>query len=338
MAKPNSTHEEVINWLLEEESPGVRYLAMRDLAGKPINDPELLAARKAAHQHGPIAEILEAMDSQGFWVKAGPGYSPKYKGTVWSILLLAQLGATVEEDSRIRTACNYLIDHALTPVGQFSVSGAPSYTIDCLQGNLCWALMELGYDDPRLEKAFKWMARTVTAEGIAPKEDKNAPMRYFAAKCGPNFECGANYGQPCAWGAAKVMLAFGQLPQAKRPPLIERAIQQGIDFLFSVDLTKANWPTGSGRPPSRDWWKFGFPVFYITDLLQVAEAFIGLGYGTDARMDGLLELIQSKQDAQGHWLLEFNYASKTWSNFGTKNKPNKWVTLRALRVLKQASR
>ena len=46
--------------------------------------------------------------------------------------------------------------------------GAPSGTIDCLQGNLCWALLELGCDDPRLDGAFDWMARTVTGEGMAP--------------------------------------------------------------------------------------------------------------------------------------------------------------------------
>jgi len=33
----------------------------------------------------------------------------------------------------------------------------------------------------------------------------------------------------------------------------------------------------------------------------------------------------------------FDYNGKTWVNFGVKKKPNKWVTLRALRVLKAAA-
>jgi hypothetical protein len=177
------------------------------------------------------------------------------------------------------------------------------------------------------------MARTVTGEGIAPKEDKKALMRFYAYKCGPNFQCGANYGQSCAWGAAKVMLAFSVVPEPKRTRLIETAIQQGVDFLFSIALVTAAWPTGGGVKPNRDWWLFGFPVFYITDLLQVAEALVGLGYREDARMHGLLGLIQSKQDSEGRWLQEYPYGSKTWGNYGIKNKPNKWVTLRALRVL-----
>ena len=33
------------------------------------------------------------------------------------------------------------------------------------------------------------------------------------------------------------------------------------------------------------------------------------------------------------WLLEYDYTGKTWVDFGLKKQPNKWVTLRALRLL-----
>src|SRR5690606_18891865 len=116
-------------------------------------------------------------------------------------------------DERIARACGYLLDQALNPGGQFSAlaSGAPSGTADCLQGNLCTALLDLGYDDPRLEGAFEWMARSVTGEGVAPVQDSQAVVRYYAGKCGPRFACGSNNKLPCAWGAVKVMLAFGKL-------------------------------------------------------------------------------------------------------------------------------
>jgi hypothetical protein len=32
--------------------------------------------------------------------------------------------------------------------------------------------------------------------------------------------------------------------------------------------------------------------------------------------------------------MEFDYTGKTWLDFGRKKEPNKWVTLRALKVLK----
>ena len=323
-----------IPWLLESDSPGVRYLAMRNLLDYPADHPEMSAARRAAHTSGPIAEILDKMEAQGYWVEPGPGYNPKYRSTVWSIILLAQLGAVASDDVRIGRACSYLLDHALTSSGQFSISGAPSGTIDCLQGNLCWAMLELGFVDPRLEVAYEWMARSVTGEGIAPKEEKQAPVRYYAYKCGPNFACGANNGLPCAWGAVKVMLALARWPKERRSPLIERAFQQGVDFLFSTDPAKADFPSGGSSKPSQSWWKFGFPVFYVTDVLQTVEALVNSGYGKDPRLANALALIKEKQDTQGRWLMEYDYTGKTWVNFGAKKQPNKWVTLRALRVLK----
>jgi hypothetical protein len=325
-----------LSWLLEPESPGVRYQALRDLVDD-ATEAEISVTREAAHREGPIATILENMITEGFWAKDGPGYNPKYRSTVWALLMLAQLGASANQDERIALACSYFLDHALADGGQISMTGAPSGTADCLQGNMCWALTELGYDDSRLDSAYEWMARSVTGEGLAPPTERNAPLRYYAGKYGPTFACGSNNKLPCAWGGAKVMLAFGVLPEVRRTPLIENAIQQGVDFLFSVDPAEATYPSGYSEVPSGNWWKFGFPVFYITDLLQIVEALVGLGYADDPRLANALTLIREKQDENGRWPLEYSYTGKTWVEFGNKKEPNKWVTLRALRVLKAAA-
>ena len=335
MALQYQLKDDPVNWLLEPENPGARYLALRDLLEKPEDDPELISARHIAHTQGPIAAILEKMQPEGNWAKPGPGYTPKYRSTVWSLILLAQLGAVANQDERLTRACAYLLEHALSPGGQFSINGTSSGTVDCLQGNLCWALLEMGFDDPRLDTAFEWMARTVTGEGMAPKTDKDAERRYYAYKCGPMFACGGNYGLPCAWGTTKIMMAFGRFPESRRTPLINHAIQQGVDFLLSTDPAKADWPSGGADKPSTNWWKFGFPVFYVTDILQVVEALVGVGKANDPRLVNALDLIQQKQDDQGRWKLEYEYTGKTWVDFGEKKQPNKWVTLRALRVLKR---
>jgi len=321
-----------VDWLLEPEDIDVRYLALRDLVDADVK--ELAVARKRAHESGRIEQVLANMEKEGYWVKPGAGYYPKYTGTVWSFIVLAQLGASIEIDSRIKTACSYILDHTLTDGGRFSVNGLNSGTADCLQGNLCASLLELGFKDSRLEKAFEWMARSVTGEGVAPKTDKKAEVRYYAGKCGPNFACGSNNNKSCAWGAAKVMLAFSKLPEEKITPLIHKAIQKGVDFLFSTDPAKADYPCGYSSKPSGNWWKFGFPVFYVTDLLQIVEVLVRLGYGNDPRLANAMKLIKDKQDDQGRWLLEYDYTGKTQVDFGVKKQPNKWVTLRALRVIK----
>ena len=48
--------------------------------------------------------------------------------------------------------------------------------------------------------------------------------------------------------------------------------------------------------------------------------------------------VQSKQDSQGRWALEYDYAGKTWGQFGPKRQPNKWVTLRAVSALRAAAK
>lgn len=323
-------------WLLESENPDVRYLALRDLFDLAPNDKKLKTARKSAHKEGPIAHILSKMNEEGHWQRPGTGYGPKYKSTVWALILLAQLGASVKEDKRIKQACRYYLDHALNPGGQISAmtNNSPSGTVDCLQGNMLWSLMELGYNDPRMDSAYEWMAHTVTSEGVAPMKEKHAPVRYFAGKCGPTFACGANNKLPCAWGGVKVLLALSQLPVEKRSELIERAIRHAVDFFFSVDPSTAEYPNGWAAKPSGNWWKFGFPIFYVSDILQIAEALSALGYGKDKRLANTMNLIREKQNENGRWSLEYDYSGKTWVDFGAKKKPNKWVTLRALRVLK----
>ncbi len=338
MSLKESLNSNALPWLLEENGPGARDLALRDLLDLPEDDPELRAARRAAHESGPIAAILAQMDPAGFWAQPGPGYLPKYRSTVWSIVALAQLGASTAEDERIGRACAYVLDHALALGGQFSGAGAPvaapSGTADCLQGNLCWALLELGCSDPRLANAFDWLARSVTGEGIAPMEKRDAPVRYYAGKCGPLFACGSNNKLPCAWGGVKVMLALGRWPSGERTPAMQRAIERGVEFFLGTDPALADYPNGWADKPSGNWWKFGFPVFYVTDLLQNVEALAALGYGRDPRLAHALAVICDKQDAAGRWALEYDYTGKTWTDFGPKKQPNPWVTIRALRVLK----
>jgi hypothetical protein len=124
------------------------------------------------------------------------------------------------------------------------------------------------------------------------------------------------------------------LPEKKHTQVIKSAIQHGVDFLFSVDPAEATYPSGFSSKPSGNWWKFGFPVFYVTDLLQIVEALAALGYGKDPRLARAITLVREKQDANGRWALDYDYTGKTWVDFGVKKQSNKWVTLRALRALK----
>lgn len=322
--------------LLEEDSenPGVRYWALTTLLGRPADDPEVVAAQAQVMATGPVPAILAAQAPEGYWIQPGSGYLPKYRSTVWQVIFLAQLGAD-GRDPRVRLAGDYVLDHSRCANGGFSIDGRPSGLAHCLQGNLAAALVQLGrLGDPRLDAALDWLARSVTGEGIAPAEEKDAPVRYYrSGNSGPGFLCSANNHLPCAWGATKAMLALAQVPVAARTPAIQAAIEVGAGFLLGHDPAVADYPMGYNTKPNTSWFKFGFPIGYVTDVLQVLQVLTALGYRDDPRLDRAIDLLLSKQDSQGRWKLEYTYNGKTWVDIETKGQPSKWVTLRALQVL-----
>lgn len=61
-----------------------------------------------------------------------------------------------------------------------------------------------------------------------------------------------------------------------------------------------------------------------------------LGYGRDPRLSNAIDWLLSKRDASGLWRNEYAYKGKTWVDFERQGEPSRWVTLRALRVLRAA--
>ena len=329
-----------LDWLLEVDplNPGVRYFALADLLEQPADDADLLAARQDVMVHGPVPAILDNQAPEGYWVEPGPGYSPKYRGSAWQIIFLAQLGAD-GDDLRIKAGCDYLLTHSPSRHGAFSMNGNPSGQIHCLQGNLAAAMIDLGrLGDERLDSALDWLARSVTGEGIAPSEERQAAVRYLrSGNSGPGFTCSANDHLPCAWGAVKAMLALSKVPETTRTPAMEAAIETGSDFLLGTDPATAAYPMGYSEKPNRSWFRFGYPIGYITDVLQNMEVLTALGYGRDPRLANGVEMLLSKQDDQGRCKMEYTYNGKTWVDIEEKNQPSNWVTLRASRVLKRVA-
>jgi hypothetical protein len=331
-------NDDPLPWLLEEDpaNPGVRYFALTELLDKSPGHPEVVEARQAVMSSGPVAAILDAQDQEGFWVKPGPGYFPQYRATVWAVTMLGQLGAA-GADARVRKGCQYVLQHSVDKNGAFSMAAIPSQAILCLNGHLLAALLDLGWlGHERVDKALEWVARMLTGEGVAPTEEKNAPLRYLkSGTCGPGFCCGLNAKKPCAWGAVNVLLAFSKIPDEARSPLVRRAIDTGTRFLLSKDPATADYPMGDGAKPSRRWFSFGFPLFWATDVLQNLEVLSRLGHGDDPRLSAAMNLVLGKQDQQGRWTMEYSYNGKTLVDIEEKGKPSKWVTLRVLRVLKR---
>jgi hypothetical protein len=313
-------------WLLEldEANPGVRYFALRDLFDRPADDPEVACARDAVMRTGPVPAILDAQYPDGYWVKPSSIYSPKYRATIWQVAFLAQLGARGQDD-RVRRAVEVIFECGQAESGAFAMRGTPSTTIHCLWGNLVRALLDLGcWDDERLAYAAEQLARSITGDGYDWYRKGGVQA--------PGFHCSANYDLPCGWGAVRALWALNRVPAEGRTPVVEAAIRASVDFLLSYDVARADYPYKERINSS--WFKFGYPLGYVTDVLLNLEALAGAGCGGDLRLDEAVELVLSKQDDQGRWPMEYSYNGKMWADVEQKGQPSKWVTLRAVRMLK----
>src|SRR3989454_8689815 len=192
-----------LDWLLEEDQPSVRYLALTQLLERPLDDPEVVAARAMIPRKGWAAEILANQDLEGWWVSGESLYRPKYLSANWMLLILADLGLT-RADPRIRRACDLWIERFLREDGGFAMEGSKKGHL-CTTGNTTRALVQFGYaDHSAVRSAFEWLVTDRGKNGgrgvfgSGRNLDSWGGMRGFAGGSGGEGEGGVERARPPA--------------------------------------------------------------------------------------------------------------------------------------------
>jgi hypothetical protein len=324
MLKADST-----GWLLEEDNPSVRYFALTDILNKDDCDQEVREAKAAIMHVGVVPQILAEQKPQGHWGVAEDFYvRSKYRGTVWTFLLLAELGAD-GADPRIKRACEFVLEHSQNrESGAFShrgseTGGGSRDVVPCLTGNMIYSLIRFGYlDDPRVQRGIDWIVtyqRFDDGEGEAPK--------------GWPYGRGSCFGRhSCHMGVVKALKALAEIPTDERSGGVKDTIDKGAEYLLKHHIYKRSHDLS--RVSKANWVKLGFPLMWNTDALEILGILAKLGY-KDERMRDAFELVLSKQDSEGRWKLENTYNGRSLVNIERKGKPSKWVTLNALIAIKQ---
>src|SRR4029077_5416282 len=114
--------DRALDWLLEPDQPSIRYRALTQLEGRPENDPDVLEARRGNPQRGWAAEILRERGADGTWGDIDTLYLPKYRGTNWRLLVLADLGLT-KETPAVRVSAELWMERYAKPDGAFGIGG-----------------------------------------------------------------------------------------------------------------------------------------------------------------------------------------------------------------------
>ncbi|OPY93229.1 MAG: hypothetical protein A4E73_00329 [Syntrophaceae bacterium PtaU1.Bin231] len=279
-----------------------------------------------------MARDMLDMQQESAYLQTYPRfYTYKYKGLVWSLITLVELGA--DADPQIKEQCEYLLTHSQeTKDGGFSMNtaaktggGRITEVIPCLTGNMVWSLIRLGYlDDPRLQRGIDWIIRFMRFNDGAEEDPQVPPYDRYEICWGRHT---------CHMGVVKALKALGVLPGERRTGEINDTIRRAAEFMLIHHLYKRSHDLNRASKPG--WLKFGFPLMYQTDALEILDILTGLGI-KDGRMDEAVKLVVSKQDDEGRWKVENTYNSdRLLIPFEPKGAQSKWITLRAMRVLKK---
>lgn len=320
--------EPILEWLLEEENPSVRYFALQDLLGKLPDDPEVVAARHAIMQQGVVPAILAEQNADGSWGDPRRFYTDKYRGSVWQLLVLAEMGAD-PSDPRVRNACAFILDAAQDrESGGFSVGhavklggGRHSEVIPCLTGNMVWSLLRLGFaDDDRVTRGIDWICRYQRFD-----DGDGAPVGWPYDK----YEiCWGKH--TCHMGVVKALKALSAIAPAKRSETCQKTLHDGTKYLLAHRIYQKSHQLGVVSKPG--WLHLGFPLMYQTDILEILGILTDLGC-RDARMGEALAVVRAKCGADGAWKMENSFNGKMRVDVEVNGERSKWLTLKALRVL-----
>jgi hypothetical protein len=311
---------EAIEWLLEEDEPSIRYLALTKLLGKKEKDAEVKAARSLIGKKGWAADILSKQKPGGWWVRQENLYRPKYLSTNWMLLVLSDLGAT-RQDERIKLAADMWRDRFYKSDGGFGSDGSKRSHL-CIAGNTARALIKLGYaEDAKVKSALGWLVKAQANNG--------------------GWSCFGSGGNLDSW---EPMSAFAAYPRDLWTKEIENAVEKGAEFYLRKHLDQQ----GARYEP---WYRFHYPVHYYYDLLVGLDFMTALGYAEDERMSDAVSLLKEKRNEEGKWNLDAvhpdieggmaewysSHVSQSPVPFALERvgRPSKMVTLRAMTVLQR---
>jgi hypothetical protein len=310
--------EKAMDWLLEENQPSIRYLALTQLLGRSEGDTEVQSAKKMIPTVGWAADILAKQHPEGWWVEEESLYRPKYVSTNWMLLILSDLGLT-KENPRIRKACELWIKRLAKKDGGFGSERWKEGHL-CTVGNTTRALVKFGYaDHPKVKRSFDWMVK---------HQSKKGGWSCFGS--GRNLD---------SW---EPMSAFAALPKQEWTKGISQAVEKGAEFFLERELHKQ----GSRYKP---WYRFHYPINYYYDILVGLDFMTALGYVDDPRLSYALKILKKKRRRDGKWNLDAIHPDveggmAEWYKKQPKDrptpfsleeagKPSKMITLTAMRVL-----
>jgi hypothetical protein len=303
----------VIEWLLAGD-PAIRWQVLRDLTG--ASPAEVTAERRKVEHEGWGARLLAAEDADGLWDGGAcfpAGYTGDEPGQPWTptmhtLQTLQLCGLDPASDAARRAieliAANGRWEHA----GQRYFDGEVE---PCINGRTIDTGAYFGVDVAPIT------ARLVDerlADGGWNCEAENGSVR-------SSFDTTINVLE----GLLEVELASGSTAD------VSAARRTGEEYLLERNLFRRK---STGAVVNDAYLELSFPYYWHYDILRALDHFRHAGADRDPRMAEAVEIVRSKRQPDGRWLLERTHPGRV--HFELEDgvgAPSRWITLHAMRVL-----
>lgn len=305
----------VTDWLLDSD-PSIRWQVMHDLFGDPAEVVATERARVAAEGWG--AHLLSLQGIDGTW--SGVAWNRGWNSTMHVLMLLRDMGLDPASDPARRAI--KLAHESVTwkNCGPPECDDNPFFTGElepCINGQ-------------------------VGAVGAYFDQDVSGIVNRLLAKqlSDGGWNCEAENGSTRSSFNTTICVLEALLEFEQRfgsNPKVTEARLRGQEYLLERRLFRRK-STGEviekDRKGNTAWARFAFPTWWHYDILRGLEYLRRAGVTPDERVAEAIDLVASKRQNDGRWLLDIQYPGEMPFEIDAgEGQPSRWNTLRALRVL-----
>ncbi|MDB4893259.1 MAG: hypothetical protein JWL61_5114 [Gemmatimonadetes bacterium] len=304
-AERRTSNDPVIHWLLDSD-PSIRWQVMRDLTDTPA---EVVATeRSRISSEGWGAQLLDQQRPDGQW---GDGVStPFWWSNMYTLVFLRDMGLDPTSE-RARAAID-LVRRNVTWGPEFGDSPFFEGEVEpCINGRV----LALGaYFRERSDRLVERLLGEQLADGGWNCEAERGSVRssFHTTIC-----------------VLEGLLAFEQAFGATSA--VTDARTRAHEYLLERRLLRR---LSTGEFIDRAWTQFAFPPLWHYDVLRALDYLRSAQVRPDARVEEAIAIMRERRQADGHWLLDVRHRDTVHEELsGDVGAPNRWITLRARRVL-----
>jgi len=308
-----TTPRSVIDWLLDSD-PAIRWQVLGDLTD--ASPDEVAAERARVGRVGWGARLLALEGADGLW-DGGACFPASYTGG---------------EPGQPWTATMHSLQ-TLQIFGLDPASEAARRAIALIAEHGRWEHAGQRYFDGEVEPCIN--GRTIETGAyytvdVAPLVDRIVGERLADG----GWNCEAENGSVRSSFDTTITVLDGLLEFERATggsAAVREARRSGEEYLLERSLFRRK---STGEVVNPEYLDFAFPYYWRYDVLRALDYFRRSGAEPDSRMAEAVEIVRSKRQPDGRWLLDRIHPGRVhFALEGRAGEPSRWNTLRALRVL-----